>query len=112
MEQTERPAKLVGCTRRIMTGCGWLYLTHNKCEDYEEVFCKLGKTGGCASSFLDGIGRLITFALTAGVSMDTIIRALMGNRCHSPYMNNLSCVDAIAQALKGLIADVDAAVDK
>jgi ribonucleoside-diphosphate reductase alpha chain len=96
----ERPDTIEGKTPRIKTGCGWLYLTYNDDKEYKEVFCKLGKSGGCASSFLDGIGRLITFALNAGIPVNTIVRSLRGNRCHSPYINTLSCVDAIAEVLE------------
>ena len=96
----ERPSTTYGSTPRIMTGCGWLYMTIANADGYEEVFCRLGKTGGCASSFLDGLGRLITFAINKGIPKEIIIKALKGNRCHSPYRDSLSCVDAVAQLLE------------
>ncbi len=99
-----RPTTTFGHTIRIKTGCGKLYLTEASSEGYQEVFTKLGKSGGCAASFLDGIGRLITFALNAGVSKDTIIRAFIGIQCPSPTWSDgvqvLSCLDGIVKLLK------------
>ena len=101
----DRPQTTYGHTIRIKTGCGKLYITIAEAEGYKEVFCKLGKSGGCATSFLDGIGRLITHALNdEKVTEETIIRSFSGNQCPSPQWNGnvqvLSCVDAIAKVLK------------
>ncbi len=100
----DRPQTTYGYTRVIKTGCGKLYLTEASAESYQEVFLRLGKSGGCAASYLDGIGRLITFALNAGVTKDTIIRAFMGIQCPSPMWSEgvqvLSCLDGIAKLLK------------
>ncbi len=99
-----RPQAILGYTRRISCGCGKLYLTENSSDTYQEVFLRLGKSGGCAASYLDGIGRLITFALNAGVLKDTIIRAFIGIQCPSPTWSDgvqtLSCLDGIAKLLK------------
>jgi ribonucleoside-diphosphate reductase alpha chain len=100
-----RPRIVRGTTTELATGCGSLYLTESlPTEEYKETFCRLGKSGGCASAFLDGIGRLITFALLAGVSKETIIRAFQGIQCPSPTVSDgvkvLSCIDAIATLLK------------
>ena len=99
-----RPPSISGHTMIIKTGCGKLYLTENYSDSYQEVFTKLGKSGGCAAAFLDGIGRLISFALNAGVPKDTIIRAFMGIQCPSPMWDGnrqvLSCLDGIARLLK------------
>ncbi len=100
----DRPQTTHGHTKVIKTGCGKLYLTEASADSYQEVFTKLGKSGGCAASFLDGVGRLITFALNAGVPKDTIIQAFMGIQCPSPMWSNgvqvLSCLDGIAKLLK------------
>lgn len=99
-----RPTTTFGHTVVIKTGCGKLYLTEASAESYQEVFTRLGKSGGCASSFLDGIGRLITFALNAGVPKETIVRAFMGIQCPSPMWSDgvqvVSCLDGIAKLLK------------
>ena len=100
----ERPMTLSGHTKRIKTGCGKLYLTSNTCETYSEVFTKLGKSGGCAAAFLDGVGRLISFALNAGVPKETIVRAFVGIQCPTPMWDGarhvLSCLDGIAKLLQ------------
>lgn len=101
----ERPQTTYGHTIRIKTGCGNLYVTCAEAESYKEIFCKLGKSGGCATAFLDGIGRLITHALNDEiVTEETIIRSFSEIRCPSPQWNGdvqvLSCVDAIAKILK------------
>ena len=102
----ERPRRVKGETTAIKTGCGNLYLTQSLPEEeYQEVFTRLGKCGGCALSFLDGIGRLITFLLNAGVEKEVIVHAFLGLRCPNPTWDGnkqvLSCLDGIAQILKG-----------
>jgi ribonucleoside-diphosphate reductase alpha chain len=98
-----RPQRVKGHTDLIQTGCGKLYVTiSNKDEEYQELFCNMGKCGGCAPSFLDAIGRLISIALNEEkVTLATVKRALQGIRCPSPlYEGALSCVDAIAKAIE------------
>jgi ribonucleoside-diphosphate reductase alpha chain len=100
-----REEVLRGHTRRISTGCGNLYITIN--EDAEgkpwEVFIRLGKAGGCAASQSEALGRLISLALKAGTSMETIIKQLAGIGCHQSNgfgnTKTLSCADAVAQCL-------------
>ena len=101
-----RPERVKGETPRLKTGCGWIYITESLPEEeYKEVFCRLGKSGGCAAAFLDGIGRLITHSLNSEVvTKETIIRSFSGIQCPNPQWNGnvqvLSCVDAIAKVLK------------
>ncbi len=100
----DRPQTTHGYTKVIKTGCGKLYITEASAESYQETFLRLGKSGGCAASYLDGIGRLITFALNAGVLRETIVRAFIGIQCPNPTWSEgvqvLSCLDGIAKLLK------------
>ena len=108
MTKKARNDVLVGKTRRTKTGCGNLYVTINFENDQPvEVFVRLGKAGGCASSQTEALGRLISLALKNGVAMDEIIKQLMGIGCHLPTFigegnKNLSCADAVASTLRVL----------
>jgi len=100
-----RPEETQGRTKRVNTGCGHIYVTVNS-DDYGicEVFCTLGKSGGCASAQLEATSRLISLALRAGIDVTSVVRQLRGIRCPSIAWENgksvLSCADAIASVLE------------
>jgi ribonucleoside-diphosphate reductase alpha chain len=105
MEVKMRPQRVPGATTIRKTGCGKVYATiSEKGLEYQEVFFRLGKCGGCALSFLDGIGRLVSMGLNKPLTIDLVVRAFKGIRCPSPTHDGpievLSCLDAIAQLLE------------
>ncbi|HOD31778.1 MAG TPA: TSCPD domain-containing protein, partial [Smithellaceae bacterium] len=98
---------LFGKTWVIQTGCGKLHITINEkpTGNIFELFSRLGKGGGCASSQCEAIGRLISRSLKHNIPAKEIIRDLSGISCHSPYTypdgsKTLSCADGIGQILK------------
>jgi ribonucleoside-diphosphate reductase alpha chain len=105
-----RPVVTQGMTERIGTGCGKLYVTVNTDADgICEVFARVGKSGGCAASQIEGIGRLISLALRSRVSLEAIVKQMRGIRCPAPLWGKggmvLSCADAIARVLEHHIGD-------
>jgi ribonucleoside-diphosphate reductase alpha chain len=100
----ERPEELMGGTSCIRTGCGSLYVTQNyDKEGLFEVFLQLGKAGGCETALTESTGRLISLARRAGVSVEDIIKQLVGIRCPKPCWDKgvqiLSCFDAAGKRL-------------
>ncbi len=101
-----RPSLIDGCTVRMKTGCGNLYVTINEDKNGEpfELFNHIGKAGGCAASQSEAIGRLISFAMRSGSDVEPIIQQLKGISCHSHVWGEqgkiLSCSDAIGKALE------------
>ncbi|AGK61624.1 ribonucleoside-diphosphate reductase class II [Archaeoglobus sulfaticallidus PM70-1] len=105
IEPRPRPKVTIGRTIETKTGCGSLYVTINEDEHgIAEVFVQLGKSGGCAASQTEAIGRLISIALRSWVSPEAIIRQLKGIRCPSiGFEENeiiTSCADGVAKILE------------
>ena len=106
-----RPEVVSGQTRAMPTGCGKIYITVNF-DDGEpfEIFGNMGKAGGCASSQTEGLARMISMSLRAGIPPDNVIKQLKGISCHRPSWEPgghpiLSCADAFAKALERCITD-------
>jgi len=100
-----RPVETTGTTLKAGTGCGNLYITINRDgEGMFELFATMGKSGGCAASQIEAIGRLTSLALRAGMEPDSIVKQLKGIRCPSPLLGRggmtYSCADAIGKALE------------
>ncbi len=103
----KRPLTTCGKTIRIETGCGHLYVTINE-DQYGlvELFATIGKAGGCASSQIEAISRLISLALRSHIDPYSIIKQLKGIRCPNPTIypsgngKTLSCADGIAKAIE------------
>lgn len=108
--RVSRPEYLDGKTIKIKTGCGSLYITISVDENGQplEVFCRLGKSGGCASSNMEVYGRLISGWLRAGLPTDDLLMQLRGISCSNPAFvpggRVLSCADAVGVALERYLA--------
>lgn len=102
-----RPEITQGLTERCKIGCGNLYVTVNYDEmGICEVFTNTGRHGGCPSQS-EATSRLVSIALRAGVSIETIIEQLKGIRCPSTIrqqgMKVMSCPDAIARTIEKVL---------
>jgi len=106
MFENGRPKTLSGNTYLLMTGCGKLYITVNGDKEKKplEVLGRMGKTGGCIASQLEGLARLTSVSLQEGVPAEKLIRHLRGIRCPSLFEGDglrvTSCSDAIGKALE------------
>jgi ribonucleoside-diphosphate reductase alpha chain len=112
----ERPEVTAGRTYKTKTGCGSLYVTVNH-DDHGpcEVFIAMGKSGGCPASNAEAVARLISLALRSGIDLASITNQLAGIRCPTPTwhagVQQLSCVDALAQVLRGQLPEAVTAAD-
>jgi len=104
----QRPQTVRGVTERIRTGQGNIYVTINFDEDGQpfEVFTALGKAGSSDSAQLEGIARLVSMALRAGVDPEEIVSQLRGITDEPVWDNGVlvrSAPDALALALSRTI---------
>ena len=81
--ERRRPSVIRGITERVRTGHGNMFVTINYDENEEpfEVFIAVGKAGGCDSAQLEGISRLTTLALRAGIDPKQVMEHLQGITC-------------------------------
>jgi len=105
----ERPEVAIGVTRKVVTGCGSLFVTINSKDNKPfEVFLSLGKSGGCAACGCEAIGRLTSLALRGGLGIDSVIKHLVGLSCSAPVgfgpTKVLSCADGVAKTLQWFVA--------
>jgi ribonucleoside-diphosphate reductase alpha chain len=101
----DRPETLSGFTTKIKTGYGHLYVTVTEFEGRPfEVFATIGKSGRSTTAKTEAIGRLVSLALRAGVTVDKIIDQLKGIGGEHPIFQDgglvLSIPDAIARVLE------------
>jgi ribonucleoside-diphosphate reductase alpha chain len=102
----ERPDKLRGITRKMLSPLGTLYVTINEDEKGRpfEVFTTLGKAGGAAMADAEAISRLISLGLRSGIPLSTICQQLRGISCDRAVgfgsKKILSMPDAVALAIE------------
>ncbi len=101
----KRPDIIEGKTVAVETGCGKMYVTSNSHEGkVMEVFCRLGKAGGCASAQTEAIGRLLSWGCKAGASIDDAIMTLKGITCsESDGDTKWACPHSISLAVGKII---------
>jgi hypothetical protein len=82
--------------------CGHFYVTVNtKFGEPVEIFCRVGKAGGCQGALLQGVARLASLALQAGAPIRRVRLTLAGISCPSEVAGGpRSCLDALAKELK------------
>lgn len=91
--------KSISYSYEVMTGCGLLDTSFKYNEDKIRVSMSMGKAGGCASSQIDAIERLLNLMLDNSVPIEEIQKCLSGICCHIPYQKVLSCADGISKIL-------------
>lgn len=102
----KRPETIHGTTTLMNTGCGNLYVTINEDQNGHpfELFTRMGKAGGCASSQAEAIGRLVSLAFRSNIDPLEIVKQLKGISCHSPAWSKggkiSSCSDAISKSIE------------
>jgi ribonucleoside-diphosphate reductase alpha chain len=101
----DRPETLFGFTTKIKTGYGQLYVTVTEFEGRPfEVFATIGKSGRSTTAKTEAIGRLVSLALRAGVTVDKIVEQLKGIGGEHPIFQDgglvLSIPDAISRVLE------------
>ncbi len=100
----DRPETLEGFTTRMKTGLGQLYVTVTEFEGRPfEVFATIGKSGRSTTAKTEAIGRLVSLALRASVSVEDIVHQLEGIGGEHPVFQQggpvLSIPDAISRVL-------------
>ncbi|MBI4120162.1 MAG: adenosylcobalamin-dependent ribonucleoside-diphosphate reductase [Parcubacteria group bacterium] len=102
----KRDEVLSGKTYKVKTGYGNLYVTINDDENGLpfEVFAVIGKSGGFFQEQSEGICRMVSFALRAGLKVHEIIDQLKGIRGPMPVITSrgtiFSLPDAIGRVLE------------
>lgn len=92
--------KTISYSYDIKTGCGILSISFKYVDGRIRMSMSMGKSGGCASSQIDALERLINLLLDRGVSPTSIETTLNGIHCSVPHGEVFSCADAIAKVFK------------
>lgn len=103
MAEHDRPRVLRGQTLELRTHCGKLYVTVNLDPVTGrpiELFCRFGRAGGCGSAIMDGMTRMVSAGLQAGMNPQVVVRELAGISCHH---GPATCMNAVAEAVLALL---------
>ena len=92
--------KTISYSYDIHTGCGILSISVRYVNEKLKISMNMGKSGGCASSQIDALERLLNLMLDRGVPLHDIEHNLNGIHCSAPYNTITSCADAIAKVFK------------
>ncbi len=104
-----KPEVLFGQTVRVQCACGPLVVTVNQDEEgrIREVLLRMEKSGGCISSHLDALGRMLSLLFSAGVDPEVVIKELEGINCSSVGWHKgrriYSCADAVSYVLREMM---------
>ena len=80
-----------------------MYVTINVNSNVVEVFCRLGKAGGCASAQTEAIGRLLSWGCKAGAKIEDAISTLKGITCsEADGISKNACPHSIAMAIESM----------
>ncbi len=107
----QRPVALPGHTLALTTHCGKIFITINSDPTTGmpiEVFCRFGKAGGCGSAIMDGMTKMISYGLRAGLPPEHVIRGLQGIACHH---GPATCMDALARGVALIMESSATGVD-
>ncbi len=96
-----RPRVLHGCTTKLNTGQGSLYVTINSDEENEpvEVFANIGKSGGDTAALAEAIGRLISIALQKNVKVEEVSQTLIGITGSRPVWNQGKLIKSVPDGI-------------
>ncbi|MCP8322849.1 MAG: vitamin B12-dependent ribonucleotide reductase [Candidatus Methylarchaceae archaeon HK02M2] len=100
------PEKAYGTRLRKRTSCGNIYtqIFDNERKEPIEIFITLGKAGGCAAAFTEGLARACSLALKYGATLKEVQNELMGISCHKQEgigaNKVLSCIDAVGKSVR------------
>lgn len=103
----DRPEVMAGKTYKMKTGYGNLYVTVNNDQDGRpfEVFATIGKSGGFFQEQSEGMCRMISTALRAGVSVKEIIDQLKGIRGPMPIFGQRGTIYSLPDAIGQILED-------
>jgi len=96
-----RPRVLHGCTTKLNTGQGSLYVTINSDEQNRpvEVFANIGKSGGDTAALSEAIGRLISIALQKDVKVEELSQTLIGITGSRPIWNQGKLIKSVPDGI-------------